>query len=287
MTPTESHVLAAIDASEYSAAVCDMAALAARRLNCGVEVLHIVQRPDSVARRRDLSGAVGLGAKSGLMAELAEIDAAEAKLARQRGDLILSGAEERLRSAGIDDVTVTHRHGDIVETIVERERQATLVVLGQRGASAGFAPGHLGSKVERVVRASDRPVLVAARDYREVRRIVIAYDGGATSDKAAALAATNPLAAGCAILMVMAGREDDGTRRAKLEDAAARFTDHDVDIRLTDGPAEEVIADAARDFGADLLLMGAYGHSPLRRLIVGSTTTTMLQTLDIPVLLFR
>jgi nucleotide-binding universal stress UspA family protein len=36
-----------------------------------------------------------------------------------------------------------------------------------------------------------------------------------------------------------------------------------------------------------MLVMGAYGHSPLRRLIVGSTTTDMIRTVHVPVLLVR
>ena len=57
-----------------------------------------------------------------------------------------------------------HRHGGIVETILEREEDARVVVIGKRGASQEFAAGHIGSKIERVVRASNRPVLVASRE---------------------------------------------------------------------------------------------------------------------------
>ena len=39
--------------------------------------------------------------------------------------------------------------------------------------------------------------------------------------------------------------------------------------------------------GIDLLVMGAYGHSRVRSLIIGSTTTEMIRACKIPVLLFR
>ncbi len=39
--------------------------------------------------------------------------------------------------------------------------------------------------------------------------------------------------------------------------------------------------------GAHMLVMGAYGHSPLRAMIVGSTTTEMVRSCSVPVLLFR
>src|SRR3546814_18158266 len=53
------------------------------------------------------------------------------------------------------------------------------------------------------------------------------------------------------------------------------------------GDADDVlIADAAQS-GADMVIMGAYGHSPLRTLIVGSTTTAIMRGVTLPVLLFR
>jgi len=44
---------------------------------------------------------------------------------------------------------------------------------------------------------------------------------------------------------------------------------------------------AARDFGADLLCMGAYSHSRLRQLILGGVTRHVLENADIPVLMCR
>lgn len=52
------------------------------------------------------------------------------------------------------------------------------------------------------------------------------------------------------------------------------------------GEPEVVIPDYVRDERIDLLVMGAYGHSRIRQLIVG-TTTTMLRTCHVPVLLLR
>lgn len=48
-----------------------------------------------------------------------------------------------------------------------------------------------------------------------------------------------------------------------------------------------VIGQAVRDRRIDLLVMGAYGHRPIRQFILGSTTTTMVRTCLVPVLMFR
>ena len=53
------------------------------------------------------------------------------------------------------------------------------------------------------------------------------------------------------------------------------------------GEPETVIAEAIKREGIQLLVMGAHGHSPIRHLILGSTTTTMVRTCEVSVLLFR
>jgi hypothetical protein len=58
------------------------------------------------------------------------------------------------------------------------------VVIGKRGEATDFAKGHLGSNLERVARSSRKPILVAARAFRPITRFLIAYDGGASANKA-------------------------------------------------------------------------------------------------------
>ena len=286
-------ILACIDASSYAGNVCDISAWAAGRLKAGVEILHVVQRADAVAARNDLSGAIGLGVKSALLEELTRIDEAEGKLAIERGRIMLESAKEKLHEAGVGDVVVTHRHGGIVETIAEREMDADLVVLGKRGASHEFAADHLGSKVERVIRASAKPVLLASRRGHDFEKddpsaIVVAFDGSAAATNALDFVAESKLFAGLPIHVVIAGADD--ARNGSLEaDAQAKLQgcEGDVMVSRRDGSAEDVIASAMKDVPEGLLVMGAYGHSPLRSLIVGSTTTTMIRTVPAPVLLVR
>jgi nucleotide-binding universal stress UspA family protein len=280
-------ILACIDPSIYATSVVEHAAWAAQRLDASVEVLHVIQRKDAVAARHDLSGAVGLGAKSGLLEELTRIDEAEGKLAQEQGRALLASAKAHLEELGQTEIICTHRHGGIVETIVEREADAELVVIGKRGASADFAKGHLGSKVERVVRQSARPVLVASRAFKQPEAAVVAFDGGPSSRKAVAYVATSPLMRQTRLHIVMAGRED-GANTDRLNWARQLLaTRAEATVTIAEGRPEEVIAAEVAATGSQMLVMGAYGHSALRGLLVGSTTTQMVRSCTIPVLLFR
>lgn len=281
------HVLACIDASSYADSVCDLAAWASKRLAMPVELLHVVQRSDAVTARGDLSGAIGLGVKTSLMHELVEMEAADAKRRVERGRVLLAAGEKRLRDTGAFDVRTLHRHGGIVETILEREENARVVVIGKRGASHEFASGHIGSKVERVVRASTKPVLVASREYTEPRRIVFAYDASPAAGRALVRLTQSALFTGLPVHVVMADTDNTAHRRA-LDDTAARLSvDRQVMTTLEHGKPEAVIAKVVDQTPGAMLVMGAYGHSPIRTLIVGSTTTTMVRTVHVPVLLVR
>lgn len=280
------NILACIDASAYASPVCDLAAWASGKLEMPVEVLHVVQRRQAVAERRDLSGAIGLGVKSQLLEELTQLEETSSRLEIERGRVLLEGAEERLRAAGVGDVKRLHRHGGIVETILEREEEARIVVLGKRGASHDFAGGHIGSKVERVVRASKRPMLVASREIAPLRVAILAFDGSPAARRALERCANSPLFDGLSIHVVVAGPDDERHRRL-VGEAAKELEGRDTATTLQAGRPEEVIAALVETTPGALLVMGAYGHSPLRNLIVGSTTTAMMRTVRVPVLLVR
>src|SRR5699024_12335670 len=96
-----SKILACIDTSPYANSVCDLTAWAATRLPSSVEVLHVIQRKSAVQERRDHTGAIGLGVKSGLLEELTRIEEAQGKLAIAAGRMLLAAAAARLRDPRI------------------------------------------------------------------------------------------------------------------------------------------------------------------------------------------
>ncbi|MCJ7420716.1 universal stress protein [Sphingomicrobium astaxanthinifaciens] len=279
-------LLACLDASLYANSVTDHAGWIAKALGGSIELLHVIQRRDVVTKRHDLSGALGLGARSALMKELVSIEETQSRLAKAQADALLDTARARLAEQGVSKVTLLERHGDLVETVIEREAEADMVVIGKRGAGADFARGHLGSKIERVVRQSDKPVLVASRAFSPIDTALIAFDGGLTSRKAVAMAATSPLFEGVKAYVVMVGH-DDAKGASALDWACETLGERLGGCERVHGDVEGALVAEAERIGADILLMGAYGHGPLRTMIVGSTTTAMMRALTKPMLLFR
>ena len=90
------NLLACLDLSPYATSVADHAAWVASACPGRVELLHVIQRRDAITRRGDLSGALGLGARSNLMEELVSLEESEARLAREQGQALLDTAAARL-----------------------------------------------------------------------------------------------------------------------------------------------------------------------------------------------
>jgi len=280
-------ILALIDGSIYARSVCEHAAWLAGRLDVGVELLHVLGRRETTSAS-DLSGSIALGARSALLEELSSLDEQRARLAQKRGRAILEDAETILREAGIDAVTARLRNGDLLETVAEAEGTASFVVIGKRGEAADFARLHLGSNLERIARSSTKPVLVASRAFRPIEKMLIAFDGGPSSMKAVDHVARSPLFVGLDIRLLTVGADNAETRR-RLEDAQAtlRAGGHEATIDIVSGQPESTIAGIVERDGIDLLVMGAYGHSRIRAMIIGSTTAEMIRSCKVPVLLFR
>jgi nucleotide-binding universal stress UspA family protein len=281
-------IIALIDGSVYSASICDHASWLANQIGARIDNVHTLGRRHVSSAPANLSGSIGLGARTALLEELAELDGQKAKLAQKRGRAILQDAEQRIEQAGVDTVSGKLRIGEFVETVLELEDPADMIILGKRGEAADFDKLHLGSNLERLVRASSKPVLVAAREFRPIKRVLIAFDAGNSVLKAIDYIASSHAFRDLEFKLLTAGAADTAITR-KLDGAAAllRAAGYQVDVAIEAGQPEEVIAGSVQNEGFDLLVMGAYGHSRIRNLIIGSTTTEMIRSCKIPVILFR
>ena len=61
----------------------------------------------------------------------------------------------------------------------------------------------------------------------------------------------------------------------------------EAETSVLPGQPETALAKLVEEAQFDLLVMGAYGHSRIRSLIIGSTTTAMIRACKVPVVLMR
>ncbi|MGC3874741.1 universal stress protein [Halomonas sp. GXIMD04776] len=281
------HVMACIDGSGYSAAVSDYAVWASQRLAAPLTFLHVLDNHQP-PEEGNLSGNIGLGSREHLLEELASLDERRARIAQEQGRTMLDAARERAREQGNEDPQARQRNGELVETLSDLESEIRLLVLGKRGESAHLASEHVGSNLERVVRAMHRPILMVPNDYRAPQRVMVAFDGSKSTRKGIEMIAASPLFKGLSLHIVMVGAEVSDFR-AQLDWALDTLKNVGFAVQgaIRAGEVEATLRAYQQEHAIDLLVMGAYGHSRIRHLLVGSTTSAMLRKADIPLLLLR
>lgn len=282
-----SKLIACIDASRIAPAVCDFAAWASRRMDAPLEFLHVLPRAGRPLAT-DLSGNIGLGSQEHLLQELAELDEKRGRLALEQGRHLLDAAVARARAAGVATPAGRQRHGDLVDTLRELEGEIRLLVMGREGEDGERLGEHIGSHLENTVRTLHRPILVVPAEYTEPQRILVAFDGSATTRKAVEMVAESPLFRGLPVHVVTVGPDKSDTHAqltwAQGTLAGAGF---DVTTQVLQGSVEEALCAYRTEHAIDLIVMGAYGHSRIREFFVGSTTARLIRLSKIPLLLLR
>ena len=82
-------------------------------------------------------------------------------------------------------------------------------------------------------------------------------------------------------------REEERLKGLQNAEASMREGIHSLTCQMLHGEAAPSVIDYVKENEIDMLVMGAYGHNRIRRLIIGSSTTEMLRGCQLPTLLFR
>lgn len=200
-----------------------------------------------------------------------------------------AGAGIELRDAPVDvpGVTASFREeeSNAVERLIFHASQSDLVVMGRAGQRQGLAPDTL----ERLVRNSGRPILVAATTApRTLTETIMICWKDASCTAGAVTAAAPLLAAARRVVWVSVAKRDDGRRAAMSVVARQVAAGMEPEMRIilpSRGGIPGALSVAAEECGADLVVMGAYRRSRTRQLIFGSRTDALLDRTDRPILL--
>lgn len=174
-------------------------------------------------------------------------------------------ARELLHADVADDLTIETLPSDPRWALETRGANADLIVVGCRGYGL-MKSMHLGSTAEWLMHGPPAPLVIVRGGHR-THRIVLAHDGSAHADAAAAALTGLPWIAAAEILVVVvseAGLDPEGiaTRaRTRLIDAGARVITEvrgPDDLQVFYRPRDVILA-AATDYQADLIAMGSRG----------------------------
>ena len=283
-------ILLCTDGSAYARVSYEYTAWLAQRLEFALEVLYVTdRRGEQAVQTPDFSGSIGIDSYQQLLNELVELEAARAKINHQRAKIILQEAKQFFSARDIHNVKLTHETGFLVDLFHKLEGDSNLIILGKRGENANFATEHLGANMERIVRSSHKPCLVTPREFKPINRILLAYDGGKSCQKAvnylAKLSAFNDLE--LHIICVATRGEEAALNNVETASEIVKAGGFNPIGEVLHGTPEPEMEKYVAAHNIDFLIMGAYGHSRIRHLVIGSSTAQMLRSSHIPVLLFR
>jgi nucleotide-binding universal stress UspA family protein len=279
-------ILICTDGSHYGSVCCEYGGWLAARLQSPVEILYVTDlRQFEVPLIADLSGSLGIQPYQAILGQLQELE-------EKKAEIILTSAQKTVREQFADaQIKTTHKTGLLIDSLGDLEKEASFVLLGKRGERSGFASEHLGSTVERAVRASSKPCLVTSRSFRPAQKMLLAYDGGKSGQKAAHFLAGSDAFKDLELHIVIvaedSGKEEEALGHLRQAESLLKESGYTTICHMLHGVAEDAIAEYVASQDMHLLIMGAYGHSRIRRLFIGSTTTEMIRRCLIPVMLFR
>ena len=199
---------------------------------------------------------------------------------------------ERSRDGGATESEWQESSGEpVIETFARRALASDLLVLGQRDPvdAKGFdVPADF---VESVIIDSGKPALVVpyvGEASATPQTVLVAWKP--TRESARALAAALPFLRGAReVHLVCADDGADYTQPVPLQipkylrlHGIERVREHRW---LTDRDAGNELLTLAADTGAEMIVMGCYGHSRARELVLGGATRTVLQSMTAPVLM--
>lgn len=166
-------------------------------------------------------------------------------------------------------------------------RYADLVVLGQR--EPGTPAVAAGDLVAHVLLTCARPLLVVPYAYAGAatgQRVLLGWNGSVQAVRALTAALPFMRRAASVTVAVFGPQDmpDDDTQALasylERHGVGASFVHESAHLDIGEG-----LLSLATDVGADLLVMGGYGHARLRELVLGGATRTVLQAMTVPVLM--
>jgi nucleotide-binding universal stress UspA family protein len=180
------------------------------------------------------------------------------------------------------DLSTGHVSGEVIG--LARYFDATVL---QQPGPAGTDTANL---IEAVLFGSGRPVLIvpAHQGGSQLRTVLIAWDEGRPAARAVADAL--PLLTMAERVEVVTVGDRRGERTRDSSHLMRHLARHGIEAHMTNltrnqGSVASTLLSYAVDVQTDLIVMGGYGHSRLREIVLGGTTGRILQTMTVPVMM--
>jgi nucleotide-binding universal stress UspA family protein len=208
--------------------------------------------------------------------------------ARSALDAFLESAKQT--DVNVETLTLEVLSGDLGREVSRLAQYFDATVLEQPNPEGPDT----SNVIEAVLFGSGRPVLIVPyirlHVPSQLRTVLVAWNEGRLAARAIADALPLLQMADRVEVVTVSGTNPRGSRHASADTMAQHLAQHGIkaDMKaLARGDVDigNTLVSYAADVSADLIVMGAYGHSRLREIVLGGTTRTILQSMTVPVLM--
>lgn len=195
---------------------------------------------------------------------------------------------ESMVKAYMESARWLERSGDVAVELTQVAHTADCIVLGHPWESSSHMDSAL---VNAVALGAGRPLLVIPQECQlnaDFRRIVLAWDGG--REAARAVHDAIPLLRSARQIDIAAVGSDKYLETMDLESIETHLARHEVNVAIhriaeTGINKAATLYNFARESNCDLIVMGCYGHSRWREMVLGGCTRYMLKHASMPLLM--
>lgn len=205
----------------------------------------------------------------------------------------LESIRARAAEGGLECDTILHEGPEPHQAIVDEavEKKADMIIIGRRGRK-GLLKVLMGEVAAKVIAHASCKVLVVPKAAKiEYKTILVATDGSTHSNAAVTEALAVAKRCGSSIIALSAMRDDSGLEEARVNvgKVVALGLKEGVSVEVVTpiGRSHDAVVETAGGRGVDLIVMGTYGKSGVKKLLMGSSTEKVIGNAGCAVLVVK
>ena len=276
-------ILLCVDGSSYAVSAAKYAISIAKLMDAHVDVLYV-----SDVSKFSCSAVADFGESLGVQPFNSSFS-----ITRDTENQIAHHLDAKFKKMFVDEglennYKFNYRIGSFVYEIEEFKTNTTgldLIVLGKNGEDHKYNNTKVGDSIGSVIRNSKIPCLIANKKFRDIKRMMIAYNGSDSCNKILHMIERNHFFKSIEIFLVSV--ESSDVSKEKLEAAAnvlRNVAGINVVSEFLNGDVRTCIENFIAKNKVDLLAIGAYSHNIFSALLFGSTTLSLIEDATVPVL---
>lgn len=280
------NIVLCVDGSLYALSAAYYAADMAKLMDAHVDILYASDlRSFEASAIADFGGSIGVQPFQEMLSTVASFEQEKAQFLREKFSSLFedAGLAGRYR--------FHHRTGLILDTFDEFKKTligVDMIILGKCGESSEEDGRRVGETLDRILNSGTYPCLVAPQEHREIKNILIAYDGSDSATKAIHFLERNPYFSHCKIHLLAVSPDVALKNNMKSAEEILRgYAGLNVVVsQSTSDDIAHAIIEYVKNNNIGMLMIGSFSHNIIRRFFMGSTTMDIVENATCAMMVF-